>query len=35
MEDQRYWAPTVGSMDAISARERATRVVPIPAKMLP
>lgn len=33
--DQRYWAPTVGSIDAISAREMAIRVVPRPAKMLP
>jgi hypothetical protein len=33
--DQRYCAPTVGSMDAISARDMAISVVPTPAKMLP
>lgn len=33
--DHRYCAPTVGSIDAISARDMAIRVVPIPAKMLP
>jgi hypothetical protein len=32
---QRYCAPTVGSMDAISASDTAIRVVPMPAKMLP
>jgi hypothetical protein len=33
--DQRYCAPTVGSMEDISASDKATRVVPNPAKMVP
>jgi hypothetical protein len=32
---QRYCAPTVGSMEAISASDMAIRAVPMPAKMLP
>lgn len=33
--DQRYCAPTVGSIEAISASDMAVKVVPTPAKMLP
>lgn len=33
--DQRYCAPTVGSMEAISASDKAMSVVPRPEKMLP
>lgn len=33
--DQRYCAPTVGSMEAISAIDKAINVVPMPEKTLP
>ena len=33
--DQRYCAPTAGSMEAISASDKAISVVPMPEKMLP
>lgn len=33
--DHRYYAPTVASIAASSARDRATSVVPKPAKRLP
>lgn len=33
--DQRYWAPTVGLMDAISAIEAATSRLPTQQSMVP